>query len=75
MTEPPLLENQTISQRSRNLILVVALEMLYYAQIDRFNIMQRVNTQFAFPNNIPKRFVESFYQIDFLIIYESLRRS
>lgn len=44
MTEPPLLKDQTISQRDSALIAVVALEILYYAQSEHFNILQRVNT-------------------------------
>ena len=44
MTEPPLLEDQTISEHNCALYAVVALLMLCYAQNKRFNIVQRVNT-------------------------------
>lgn len=37
--------------------------------------MQTTNIQFAFTNNIPKPFVESFYQIGLLVLYEFLYRS
>ncbi len=46
--------------------------MLCYARSERSNIVQRVNTQFAFANNVPKRFVESFHQMGFLVLYKSL---
>lgn len=73
MTEPPLLEDQTSSQHNHALVAVVALSMLYYAQSEHFNIIQKLNTQFAFTNNVPKRFVESFHQMSTLVLYESLR--
>lgn len=69
MTEPPLLKDQTTSQRNRTLIAVVALGMLCYARNKCSNIMQRVNTQFAFANNVPKRFVELFHQMSLFVSY------
>ncbi len=75
MTEPPLLEDWTTFQRNCALITVVALGMLCYTQSKRSNIVQRVNTQFAFANNVPKQFVESFHQMSLLVSYKSLRRS
>ncbi len=49
--------------------------MLYYARSERSNIVQRVNTQFAFANNVPKRFVESLHQMGLFVLYESFCRS
>ncbi len=63
MTESPWLEDWTNSQRNCTLIVVVALGILCYAQSKWSNIVQRVNIQFAFANNVLKRFVESFHQI------------
>ena len=54
MTEPPLLKDQTTSQCNRTLIAIVALRMLCYIQSKRSNLVQRVNTQFTFANNISK---------------------
>ena len=72
MKEPSLLKNRIISQHNRVLITVVALGKLYYIQNEYSNIVQRVNTQFTFTNNVPKRFMESFHQIGYLVSYESL---
>lgn len=72
MTKPPLLKNRTTSQCNHALMLVMALGILCYAQNKRSKFVQKVNTQFAFANNILKRFIESFHQIDYLISYESL---
>ena len=72
MTETPLLENQIISQHNYALFAVVALSMLCYAQSKRFNIVQKVNTQFAFANNILKQFIELFHQMKTHVLYESL---
>ncbi len=63
MRDPVLLENQTNRQRNRPLIAVIVLAMLSYARSERNNLVQRVNTQFAFANNIPKQFVELFHQL------------
>lgn len=71
ITESPLLKDRTTSQRNRALIAVVTLKILYYAQSKRFNIVQRVNIQFAFINNVLKSFVESFHQMGFFILYKS----
>ncbi len=75
MTKPSLLKDRITSQRNRAWIAVVALGMLCYAQSKRSNILQRVNTQFAFAKNVPKQFIESFHQIGLLVSYESFRRS
>lgn len=72
ITEPPLLKDWTTSQHNHTLVIIVALSILYYAQSEQSNIIQRVNTQFAFANNILKRFVESFHQMGTLVSYESL---
>lgn len=61
MTESPLLENRITFQHNRALIVVMTLGILCYAQNKCFNIIQRVNIQFAFVNNVFKRFVELFY--------------
>lgn len=55
------------------MIAVLALGMLSYIQSEHFNIVQRVNTQFIFANNILKQFVESYYQMGFLVSYEFFR--
>lgn len=52
----------------------MTLGILCYTQNERSNIIKRVNTQFAFINNVPKWFVESFHQIDLFVSYKSLRR-
>lgn len=54
ITESLLLEDWISSQHNYTLIAVVALSMLYYAQSKRSNIVQRVNIQFVFTNNISK---------------------
>lgn len=36
--------------------------------------MQRINGQFAFANNVPKRFVEAFHQMGMIVSYESICR-
>ncbi len=72
MTEPLPLKDWTNSQCNFALVAVVALLMLCYIRSERFNIVQRVNTQFAFANNVPKQFVELFHQMDTLVLYESL---
>lgn len=73
ITKPPLLEDRTSLQRNCALVAVVALSMLWYVQNECSNIIQKVNTQFAFANNVSKRFVESFHHISTLVSYESLR--
>ncbi len=75
MTKSPLLQYRTTFQCNCTLIAVVALEILCYAQNKCFNIMQRVNIQFTFANNVPQRFIESFHQICLLVSYESLHHS
>lgn len=69
-----LFEDRTNRQRNRPLIAVVALAILCYAQSERCNLVQRVNAQFAFANNVPKRFVELFHQLGLIVSYKSLRR-
>ena len=61
MTKSLLLKDWTTSQHNCTLIAVVVLEMLYYAQNKHFNIVQKVNTQFAFVNKVPQWFVELFH--------------
>lgn len=73
MRGPPPLEERTSSRRNRALIAVVSLAMLCYARSERSNLVQRVNSQFAFANNVPKQFVESFHQMGILVSYESIR--
>ncbi len=73
MRNPVLLENRTNRQRNRPLIAVIALAMLSYARSKRSNLVQRVNTQFTFANNVLKQFVELFHQLGLMILYESFR--
>lgn len=54
MTFPPQLEDWTTSHCDYALIAVVALQILCNIQSKRFNIVQKVNTQFAFANNVFK---------------------
>lgn len=72
MMEPPLLKDQITSQCNYVLVVVIALSILFYAQNKRFNIIQRVDTPFAFANNSSKRFVELFHQIGTFVSYKSL---
>lgn len=53
---------------------VVCLSMLCYAWNKRSNILQRINDQFAFANNVTKRFVEAFHQMGMIVLYESICR-
>ena len=53
---------------------IVCLSMLCYAQNKRSNILQKVNGQFAFANNVPKRFVKAFHQMGMIVLYESICR-
>lgn len=74
MTKPLLLEDRITSQHNYAIITVLALGMLYYVQSKHSNIVQKVNIQFvfAFANNVPKRFAESFHQMDLFVSYKSL---
>ena len=49
----------------------MALEMLCYAQSKCSNIVQRINIQFIFANNVFKQFVESLHRIGLFVLYES----
>ena len=54
MTETLLLKDRTNSQHNYALVVVMTLRILYYAQSKCSIIVQRVNTQFAFANNVCK---------------------
>ena len=69
-----ILKDRITPKRNRALVAVVCLSMLCYARNERSNIVQRVNGQFAFANNVPKRFVEAFHQMGMIVSYESIRR-
>lgn len=73
ITKLLLLKDWITSQYNRVLIAVVALEMLYYTWSEHSNIMQRVNIQFTFANNVLNWFVKLFHQIDLFVSYKSLR--
>ncbi len=61
MIKPSLLEDWTTSQHNHTLVTVIVLLMLCYIQNKYSNIVQKVNIQFAFANNISKCFVKSVY--------------
>lgn len=54
MIESFLLEDCTTSQYNYTLITIVTLKILYYAQKTYSNIVQKVNIQFSFANNVLK---------------------
>lgn len=72
ITEPPLFEDRTISWCNCALVVVMAPSILCYAWNKRFNIVERINAQFVFTNNILKKFIKSFHQMGTFILYKSL---
>lgn len=54
MTESPLFENRITSQCNYALVITIALSILCYIQNKHFNIIQKINTQFNFVNNVSK---------------------
>ena len=68
----PLLNERQNSRRNCSLIAIVALYLLCYAQSKKLNIFQAVTGHAAFAYNIPKHAVETFHQIDLLVLYENI---
>lgn len=69
-----LLMKKTGPTCNQVLIAVVCLYMLCYTQSKCLNILQKVNNQFTFANNVLKRFVKVFYHKSMIILYESICR-
>lgn len=67
-----LLTEKTRPTRNQSFVAIVCFSMLYYARNKYSNILQRVNGQFAFTNNIPKKFIKAFYQMGIIVSYESI---
>lgn len=53
------------------LVAIICLYMLYYTWNKHLNILQKVNGQFIFTNNILKRVFEAFYQKNIIILDKS----
>ncbi len=74
MIDPPELEEQNLPKCNKGLISVVTLALLCYVWNERSNLFQRVIGYYAFSANIPKRSIESLYQMGIIVSYELIWR-
>ncbi len=65
---------QGVATRNKKLVLIILLCFLSYSQSEQTNPFQVLNGHFLFANHVPKRAVESFYQMVFVVLNETICR-